>query len=123
MLRNFSWAAGAAWTLSQRQTAVQTSAIPASETQMRKESAKNVADHENETQHRDREKNVDQQFAANKAIDQFHFSMDRLAQVFRVAHASRTLMSVRLGFSAPSPRRASLFTKFCFRMNFANMLP
>jgi hypothetical protein len=65
--------------------------------------AKNVAHHEYQAQHCNGEEHVNQQLAANKAVDQFHIaaaSQDgiaaaeyRLAQIGWGAHAPRVLVS------------------------------
>jgi hypothetical protein len=49
--------------------------------QQRQQLSKNIANDENQTQYGDREEDVDQQFTANKSIDQFHFFVQRLAQL------------------------------------------
>jgi hypothetical protein len=47
--------------------------------QQREKFPKNITNDENQTQHGDREENVDQQFTANKSVDQLHTEAHTLA--------------------------------------------
>ncbi len=54
--------------------------------QQRQQFAEDIADHQNETQHRDRERDIHDQFATDEFVDQLHNSRaatdgHRLAQI------------------------------------------
>jgi hypothetical protein len=48
--------------------------------QLRQQLSKNISDDQNQAQHRNREQNIHDQFAANKSIDQLHPEALTLAQ-------------------------------------------